>query len=189
LLVVLIRLDAGVERPEERSFDFDPRAWARQNRRELVIAALTILRAFVVSKAPPVRPALGGFAEWSNLIRSAIVWLGLPDPLANAEQVRADDPERERNSAVLAVLPSDPWTARDIARRIDTAKAFDRAYGDVPDQGLVEALAEFIGRDGKLDKSRFGNWCRKQRDRIIDGRRLVQAGTDKSANTMRWKVV
>jgi putative DNA primase/helicase len=187
--VVLIRLDAGVERPEERSFDFDPRAWARQNRQELVIAALTILRAFIVSKAPPVRPALGGFADWSDLVRSAIVWLGLPDPLTNAEQVRADDPEKERNGAILAALPSEPWTAQDIARRIDVAKAYDRAYGDVPDQGLVDALADFIGRDGRLDKRGFGYWCRKQRDRIIDGRRLVQAGTDKTANAMRWKVV
>jgi putative DNA primase/helicase len=138
-----------------------------------------------------VRPVLGGFAEWSDLIRSAIVWLGLPDPLTNAERVRADDPERERNGAILAALPAEPWTAQEIGRRIDAAKFYEKApaCSDVPDQGLVDALADFIGRDGKLDKSRFGNWCRKQRDRIIDGRRLVQAGTDKTTNAMRWKVV
>jgi putative DNA primase/helicase len=138
-----------------------------------------------------VHPTLGGFAEWSDLIRSAIIWLGLPDPLTNAERVRADDPERERNGAILAALPSEPWTAQEIARRVDVAKAYDgaRVHGDFPDQSLVDALADFIGRDGKLDKRGFGNWCRKQRDRIIDGRRLAQAGLDKHANAMRWKVV
>lgn len=119
---MLIRLDAGVERPEERSFDFDPRASARRDRAKLVVAALTILRVFVVSGASSVRPTLGGFAEWSDLVRSAIVWLGLPDPLANADRVRTDDPERERNSAVLSALPSTPWTAQEIARRIDSAR-------------------------------------------------------------------
>ncbi|WP_404289687.1 hypothetical protein ACD578_25725 [Microvirga sp. RSM25] len=189
--VVLIRLDAGVERPEERSFDFDPRAWARRDRAKLVVAALTILRAFVVSGASPVRPALGGFAEWSNLIRSAIVWLGLPDPLSNADRVRTDDPERERNSAILSALPSEPWTAQEIARRVDVAKGYDvaRAYGDVPDQDLIDALSDFIGRDGRLDKRGFGNWCRKHRDRIIDGKRLIQAGLNSHTKVIRWQIV
>lgn len=183
--VVLIRLDAGVERPEERSFDFDPRALARQHRQELVIAALTILRAFLVSGASPIRPTLGGFEEWSDLVRSAIVWLGLPDPLTNAERVRADNPERERNSAILAALPSQPWTAQEIARRFDNASSF----GATLDQDFVDALSSFRHKGGRFDTHGFGYWCRKNRDRIIDGRRLVQAGEDSHAKVVRWQVI
>src|SRR5690606_27628794 len=113
------------------------------------------------------------------------------DPLTNADRVRTHDPERERNSATLSVLPSEPWTAQEIARRVDVAKGYDmaRAYGDVPDQDLVDALSDFIGRDGRLDKRGFGNWCRKHRDRIIDGRRLAQAGVDSHTKVIKWKIV
>jgi hypothetical protein len=105
--------------------------------------------------------------------------------------VRTDDPERERNSSILNALPSVPWTAQEIARRVDVAKGYDmaRSYGDVPDQDLVDALSDFIGRDGRLDKRGSGNWCRKHRDRIINGKRLIQAGLDSHTKVMRRQVI
>ncbi|WP_157179738.1 CHC2 zinc finger domain-containing protein [Rhizobium sp. CF142] len=86
--VVLINLDAGVERPEERVFESDVIEDTRRQRVEIVTSALTLLRAFVANEADKVSPALGSFEQWSNLVRSALVWLGLPDPLGNAARIR-----------------------------------------------------------------------------------------------------
>ncbi|MBB3460986.1 CHC2 zinc finger domain-containing protein [Rhizobium sp. BK377] len=183
--VVLINLDAGVERPEERVFASDVVEDARRQRVEIVTSALTLLRAFVANEADKVSPALGSFEQWSNLVRSALVWLGLPDPLGNAAKIRDNDPEKERTSAIIAALPvGKPWAAADIARMVDEG-AFD-PVGNRRHEGLVEALGEFI-EYGKLNTTRFSGFLRKNCGRIVDGQMIVGAGKNR-ANAVLWQV-
>lgn len=181
--VVLVNLDARTERPENRTFASDPIAIAQRQRTELVTAALTILRAFVVSKALPVRPALGSFEAWSDLVRSALVWVGMIDPLTNAERVRDDDPERERTCTILQTLPKGPWTVSEIA---DLLKRDLLRYGGTRQHaGLAEALADFVERDA-LNTSRFAAFLRKQRNRIVEGKVIIKHG-DRN-HTSLWRV-
>ncbi len=183
--VVLINLDAGVERPEERVFDSDVIEDARRQRVEIVTAALTLLRAFVANEADKVSPALGSFEQWSNLVRSALVWLGLPDPLGNAARIRDNDPEKERTAAIIAALPvGKPWAAADIARMVDEG-AFD-PIGSRRHEGLVEALGEFIER-GKLNTTRLSGFLRKHVGRIVNGQMIVSAGKNR-VNGVLWKI-
>jgi len=87
--VVPIDLDAKVEHPEDRTAFRHPDliGFVRDIRPQLVAAALTILRGFVVAGRPAHGKAkLGSFERWDDLIRSAIIWAGLDDPAA------ADDP-------------------------------------------------------------------------------------------------
>lgn len=173
--VVLINLDARIERPEERLFDEDVTATARDRRVELVGAALTVLRAFIVQQGARIAPPLGSFEAWSNLVRSALVWLGEADPLLNAEKVRDNDPERERTAAILRALPAGKWRVADIAYwlRQDEQVSHDlRQYGV-----LAEALAEFMDRNGALNNHKFSLFLRKHQDRIIDSRRVVKSGS------------
>ena len=183
--VVLINLDAGVERPEERVFESDVIEDTRRQRVEIVTSALTLLRAFVANEADKVSPALGSFEQWSNLVRSALVWLGLPDPLGNAVKIRDNDPEKERTSAIISALPAGkPWVAADIARMVDEG-AFD-PIGNRRHEGLVEALSDFIDR-GRLNTTRFSGFLRKNCGRIVDGQMIVGAGKNR-ANAVLWKV-
>ncbi|MBB3388611.1 putative DNA primase/helicase [Rhizobium sp. BK275] len=183
--VVLINLDAGVERPEERVFESDVIEDTRRQRVEIVTSALTLLRAFVANEADKVSPALGSFEQWSNLVRSALVWLGLPDPLGNAAKIRDNDPEKERTSAIIAALPAGkPWAAADIARMVDEG-AFD-PVGNRRHQGLIDALGEFIER-GKLNTTRFSGFLRKHCGRIVNGQMIVSAGKNR-VNGVLWKV-
>jgi hypothetical protein len=69
---LIARLDPKTERPELRQFDYDPLTDARENRSELVAAALTILKAYAVAGMPGRPPQLQGFGEWSNLVRGAL---------------------------------------------------------------------------------------------------------------------
>jgi putative DNA primase/helicase len=183
--VVLINLDAGVERPEERVFDSDVIEDARRQRVEIVTSALTVLRAFVANDAGKVSPALGSFEQWSNLVRSALVWLGLPDPLGNSARIRDNDPEKERTAAILSALPAGkPWVAADIARMVDEG-AFD-PVGNRRNEGLIDALGEFIER-GRLNTARFSGFLRKHTGRIVNGQMIVSAGKNR-VNAALWKV-
>lgn len=96
---VKYRLDPGVERPELRQFDYDPVQDALDNRGELVVAVLTILKAHHVAlkschpDKPVPPPVWQNFEDWSNTVRSALIWLGKDDPCSTTEGLQVDDPE------------------------------------------------------------------------------------------------
>ena len=60
----------------------------RHRRGELVVALLTILRAYQVSGELSTKPTLGSFEMWSRWVRDALIWLGCGRPL----QHHRDDP-------------------------------------------------------------------------------------------------
>lgn len=101
---LMVSLDARMERPGERSFDRDLRKWVPANRAALVVAALTILRAYVVAGRPRGKMKASRFAEWSGLIRGALVWLGEPDPLDTQDRVSAGDSSRATLVALMVAM-------------------------------------------------------------------------------------
>ncbi len=94
--VVVARLDAGVERPELREFDFEPVAKAKAERVRYVVAALTIMRAYKAAGSPPQSKPLGSFEKWSRLVRDSLLWLGCGDPVADDGGGARPRPEAER---------------------------------------------------------------------------------------------
>jgi hypothetical protein len=97
------RLDAGVERPEMRSFKkSDPVERMKQERGEIAVAALTVLRAYQVAGRPAASTTpLGGFEGWSQQVRDPLIWLGEADPVKTMEDIRKHDPRRQTLEAVL----------------------------------------------------------------------------------------
>ena len=86
---IVVRLDADVDSRalRERQFEIgDLRSYVRAHRAELLVAALTIVRAFVMAGAPPQATPLPSFAQWSQLARDPLIWLELPDPLVTQDQ-------------------------------------------------------------------------------------------------------
>jgi hypothetical protein len=98
---VVGRLDPKVERPELRSFNYDPIADAKQNRGELVVAVLTILKAYHNAGLPSRPPPLQSFVDWSDTVRGALLWLGQGDPVNTMRRLRATDPTLVNLKAVL----------------------------------------------------------------------------------------
>jgi hypothetical protein len=99
---LLCSLDAQCERPELRTFETDVIETIRATRGQLVTAALTILRAWLVSGERMKVSPFGSFDHWSRRIREALIWLGQDDPCSTATKVRAADPMREALLAVVA---------------------------------------------------------------------------------------
>lgn len=81
---LLIRLDAEDDHPELRNNFRIPNliGHVQQHRCELYMHILTILRAWHCAGRPTQSlRAWGSFERWSSVIRQAIVWLDLPDPM------------------------------------------------------------------------------------------------------------
>lgn len=76
---VVCRLDAKMPNPDERKFSFDAVSEVREDRPALVVDALTIVRAFIAAGRPGNLSPFGSFEDW-DLVRGALVWLGLADP-------------------------------------------------------------------------------------------------------------
>jgi hypothetical protein len=80
---VHIRFNSLLERPEEREGFKHPnlKQHVRKERGKLLSAAITILQAYCLAGRPQqgLKP-WGSYEPWSDLIRHAIVWIGLPDP-------------------------------------------------------------------------------------------------------------
>lgn len=165
---LLCHLDAGCERPEFRQFDRDAVAYAKNNRAALVYAALLIMRAHQVADRPAMATPLGGFEQWSSMVRDALLWVGAADPVTTIEAARATDPELENVRAVAiaweGAIQNTAMTAREIIAH---------AAGH---PSLHAALVGVAGVRGEPDSRRFGNWLGKWADRIVAGRRFVRCG-------------
>lgn len=179
---VLCRLDARVERPELRSFDFEPVDLAKQERGRLVGAALTILRAYHVAGRPDCPEALGSFEEWSDWVRGALIWLGAADPVGTMEAARESDPRLDELTAVLgawnAIIGSRDVTVREI---IDCATRQSAAHMSLPagrpdfaHPDFREALLAVAGSGGAINGKSLGKWLAANEGRIVDGLRVAR---------------
>ena len=171
-----------MESPESRTFAISNlEDYVKTNRKDLVAAALTILRAYHLADRPrqQVKP-WGGFESWSASIRESLVWLGMADPCKTRTVVLADDPEREESLAAFralhAAFEDAEFTAKRILQRCDSKSALRTA--------MLNAAA---GRQKDIDSRSLGWWLRRVHDRILGGLRLEIVG--KASGVARWRVV
>lgn len=103
----LIRIEPDCERPEERKFSFHPVTRARQLHPQAAMSLLRIARAHARAGFPGremLSHPMGGFEEFDQWVRGALVWCGKKDPQTTQEEVRQNDPERNANVEILCTL-------------------------------------------------------------------------------------
>jgi hypothetical protein len=151
---VVCRLDAKMPNPDERKFDFDAVSEVRANRPALVVDALTIVRAFIAAGRPGKLSPFGSFEDW-DLVRGALVWLGLADPAETRAAVKDDNPLMEEKAEVLgAVLHRVGLDSRFTMKDVDT----------VPNlESLRNELKTHL-RHGEWDKNAAGRLLRRHKD-------------------------
>jgi hypothetical protein len=189
--VVLSTLDARQERPELRQFTRDPVAEVLADRGRYIAAALTVIRAYIVAGRPGVVSRLPSFEGWSDTVRSALIWLGRPDPVETMETARKDDPNLQAMEAVFAALKE----AMGIGERkaISAAQIIQRA-GEIALElngyplrhpGLKEALLAVAGQRDSIDARELGKWLSRHKGRIAMGVRL-EGRADEHGHPARW---
>ena len=203
-----IRLDAGVEQPETRTFRFDPLKTVEADRGLYVAAVLDVLRAHAAAGFPGaknLRP-LGSYEPWSQHVRGALTWLGWPDPALAMDRARADDPDLKNLRDMLVA-----WNSRLGSEKAYTAKeaadtAMQAGFGmpshslqvvggpaeSVVERGeLLDIMLRAAGYRGAVDPQRLSNWLGRHSGRITGGLRFVKDGARGSggeAHVTKWRI-
>jgi hypothetical protein len=183
--VVMCRLDAQVERPELREFNFEPVEMVLADRGKYVAAALTVLRAYAVVGYPNPLPDLGGFGDWTKRVASALVWLGEANPIDTIEASRADDPDLNDLRRLMA-----EWERTFKGECVTVAEAIKVAIDDeIKNPGLFDAIeAVASSRTSRLDGQWLGFWLKKRKGRPVDGRAFQRGQDDGYSKTGTWRV-
>lgn len=187
--VVLVRLDAATERPEQRSFERNHLENVLAWRGKAISAALKIVRAYLGAGAPKIdgHTPFGSFETWDRMVRCPLLWLGLPDPLRPAEALRDQDPDMDAMrllfAAWMSAFGSDPKSAADVVAT--GMRASDLVMPSTSGE-LYDALQLVCSE--KPNTRRLGGWLRAHRDRIIDGMQLRQVGRDGHLKVMKWSI-
>ena len=175
------RLDAKMERPEQRVFRKKPLDMVLANRGIYLAAVITIVRAHARAGYPGSQNLQASdFLDWNKRVRGALLWLGCADPLDTTERTYAEDPGRvglrSFMEAWLACFGGKPMSARSA---VDLCGAEDAGL-------LFRAVAlEIAEKNDKVDSSKLGYWLRSHQREVVDGHRFIAH----SGNPAKWQVV
>jgi hypothetical protein len=204
--VLMCRLEPALENPEART-EFkhgDLIGWLRAERPRLVVAALTVLRAYVVAKRPDMKcDRWGSFEEWSALIPPAIVYAGGADPMG--ARVGKETPRDDATATLACIVTELPRVNAgqlgldSAAVRAFTAKELRAAlYPDREGEGpradpypdLRQAVESLVvtKRGGQPSAQAIGNALAKLRGRVVsiavgDGTELRRLAVDFDTHT------
>jgi len=182
-----IRLDPGCETPAARNFMRPDLVRDVLSERGLYVsAALTIVRAWITANRPKTTcKSLAGYADWSELCRQPLLWLGCADPAVSVFEAMSDDPDRGTLDRLLTswqrVFGKTPAMVRDAVKQ---ASVFKEEH-----QELGEILREIAGERGEINRRKLGWWIRRNSGRIVNGRRFVRASGNRSAEAWQIEVV
>jgi len=179
---LLANLDARVERPELREFNCKPFDRVLANRGAYIAAVLTILRAYRVAGMPCKLPRLASYEQWSDTVRSALVWLGEEDPVLSMEKTRKADPVAQAIRQLYA-----QWKKAIGLHERRTSAAVIAAAATAEDEEFADLLMRQVGEGKGVSPKRLGKWLSKISGRIFDELQL-QVENDAS-NGNRYRLV
>jgi putative DNA primase/helicase len=174
-------LDAKMEEPRKRQFKGDPVRTVRADRGRYIAAALTVVRAYVVAGRPDRQPGIGEpFAQWSDMVRSALIWLGRVDPVMTMDIAHDQDPEFRLRLQVFQA----------IFEEIGTQYT---STGDLIEKGrtglgsLYEALKLVCERRGELSALALGKWFGANNGKVAGGM-VLERDVDRHTKAWVWRV-
>jgi putative DNA primase/helicase len=170
------RLSPTSDRPYTRAFDFDPVSEVLADRARYLHAACTVA-LYGFACAGPAEP-LGGFSDWSRLVRAPLWELGEHDVAGSMVRSESVDPQRVELAALLRLAEQ----AFPIGKRFMSSDLISATNEDHAPR-LLEAeprkelalLLEQVAPDRfePNSRKRIGRWLARQADRILDGRQIA----------------
>jgi hypothetical protein len=159
---LVCRLDTNAESARGREFKIrDLPEYVLEHRAELLVAAITVIRAYIVAGQPRVQGTapLESFETWARAARDPLVWLGMADPVDTQEMETDDDHDalRAAFAAIEASCRTQEFTSKKIAGLIG------------PEAVDIRAALENAGCSDAGDSAKVGYWLRANRD-VVAGR-------------------
>ena len=186
---LIVWLDPKTERPELREFSSDPMGKVLANRGAYIAAALTICRAYIVAGRPDKKAPLASFKGWSDTVRSALIWLGMADPVEFMKIAREEDPElvalRGMLSAWAEVFGVGWENRKTLKEAIEAVEKFNPCgpYEQPrPQHPALRSAVFSIAKGQKADARQLGNWVRRYKGRYVGNLRFNNKSEDKGGS-------
>lgn len=184
-----IRLDARMERPDQRRFQRqDPVGWVLEHRGAVVVAALTMAKAYLDTRPDTGDTRPSRFPEWDRLVRFPILWASGLDVGAKFDRAHDADPTLALLHTLLqywhATMGEKPVTAGEIVARIGTSADFS-GRDDAFRQAVTDLIADRRGL--AVNAKTLGVRLNANRDRVVGGLAL-RSGYNRSTRTHLWSV-
>jgi len=176
---VRIRIQPNTDRPYElplSTFRHPHLAeWTEAHRAELVHAALTLIRAWLVAGSPHGTISLGSYEHWAAVLGGILDVIGISGFLDNrAEFYEAADLEGQTWRRFVA-----DWWEQFQNQEVGTGELFP----------LAEAIDGFnLGRgNDRAQRTAFGMQLAKRRDSVIGNVRVMRTGQRRRQN--QWRLI
>ncbi|MBI1335871.1 MAG: hypothetical protein GC164_02795 [Phycisphaera sp.] len=193
-----IRLDALEERPELRSGFKHPDLidYVHAHRDELLVSALTVLRAYCAAGNPrKFLPSFGSFEGWSGLVRQAVVWLGYPDPCeTTGSLIAATDSDVDAIGDLFEALkaydPDNEGILVNILLKDLYPGTMHCTYPRPATSALRSALESLTNtKPGIAPAARqVGALFKRIRGRNVGGARLVKVDAPRNSHGAMWRL-
>jgi putative DNA primase/helicase len=158
------RIEPNMENPENRKFKIKIFDCAKRDRGFLLNCIFTIVRAFIKADRPYVcdKP-LAGFEEWSDTIRAALMWLGMADPLGNAEAMKDEDTGDMQIRSILSNWPFATGKGEDNEKSAGdiVAALMNSSYSGTRIREDILAVAYDLKRPEHISSIRLGRYFAK----------------------------
>ena len=210
---LLCRMDAGQERPEQRTFTTDPMQTVLKDRGRYIADILIVARAYLADggKPPAGLPPFGSYPEWSRFVREPLVWLGQPDPVLSQKFTHGNDPVAASRRAIIdawhAAFGLEAHTLAEAVRYATTPPVWEERPKGIREtedekaarhtaylthkehqEQLLAALREAFpsGRED-INTHAMGYWLRRSDGRLTDGLKFAKEGAG-HGGVARWKL-
>jgi hypothetical protein len=172
-----IRLDAEVAQPWTRNGWKHPDllGTVRQRRCDLLVALLTLARAWWAAGQPRVKtPTLGSFDEWARTLGGILGHAGFRDFLGNLDLLYAQMDEEETAWTAFFTTWHELWGDRAFTAKELTAALQD---GAIPLRDVLPGdLGTHLTKDPEKFSQRLGTALRKRDGAVFGQHRLGRAG-------------
>jgi hypothetical protein len=181
--IVPIELLASIENPSLRTgFRHDPLLdWARENRRALVEACLTLCQRWIVAGMPPGNSTMGSYESYARTMGGILAACGVSGFLANRSRRAVGLSQSDRWSALIT-----EWRRIHGVKLVSTAQLWELIRAD---DALAERFHEVIGESTvNSQKTRLGRGLEAQAKRVFGDWRVVRSSARAANKGVLWRL-
>jgi hypothetical protein len=177
---ISIRLDSQVERPWLRS-DFKHRPllrWARENRGQLIWAALTLVRNWIVAGKPAGKQSLGSYESWAEVTGGILEEAGIQGFLCNMDRIYSEVDQEVLGWAELCAS----WWEKFGTSKVTAEQLLKLAA----DRSLLHEYWD--SRDERGARVSFGKALSGMRDRVVSSFCIRRVGWDSHNKVVAYRL-
>ena len=181
--LVRIELMAPCENPSQRTgFKHDPLLdWARENRRALTMACLTLCQRWIADGMPAGTEVAGSYSNYVRVMGGILGACGVEKFLENGVRKTARSPEVERWKMLV-----EEWLLLHQEKLVSTGQLRTMIAGN---EGLSERFHDVLGDGSELSqRQKLGRALNRIEGRVCGDRRIVRSKATTDNKTALWKL-